>query len=333
MFATIASIGYNTAHTAIAASGLCRLPLASHFPLCAKANEASSTSALSVGQADFPHLMAIQHRAFDQLLGQSSTGTELALNIKKAELTVQDLIVMVRTSNLTIKSVLSETLTHFVIDAKDSARGLQRLSSKIHGTLDSAIAFNTYALQEISDAKVKGRRAHVDYALAQTFQASMSTFAAKISQLIIVASETASSLDRLEEHLLNVHELCLHEAMATSFAREDLLWQLWTVLGGNRDQIRDLSRRSAILKKVQEYRAVAIAYISAAMHTLVVVDADLNELRERITASGVNGVPVEVQIESISRGIMRIQKEKLAQWRVVADGGVDRGRPMLAVAP
>ncbi len=133
LLATTVSYGYNAALSVISAYNVCDLPLIGLIPPCAT-SEGRPT--LSADRVDFPGLMAIQHRALDGFVGRSSSGSELALDIKHAELTVQELVLMVKGSNLTIKGPLSETLNGFVVGAKDTSRGLQRLSSKILGTID-----------------------------------------------------------------------------------------------------------------------------------------------------------------------------------------------------
>ena len=88
------------------------------------------------GRADFPSLLAIQHRAFDELVAGSSTNSELVFNIKHAELAVRDLVVLVKASNLTTKEPLTDALSLFSIDARRSGRALQLFMSKIHGVVD-----------------------------------------------------------------------------------------------------------------------------------------------------------------------------------------------------
>ncbi|OJT09924.1 hypothetical protein TRAPUB_13591 [Trametes pubescens] len=296
--------------TAIASHTVCDLPFMGFLPLCAPSGTRPTSIA---GRVDFPHLMSIQHRALDEFVGQSLTGSELALDIKHAQLTVQDLVVMVKESNLTIKGPLSDTLAGFVLDAKDTSRGLQRLSSKILGAIDSITSFNTYVMHEIDTTTQKGTRTQLDETLVRMFRASMDNFSSQISRLLVSASIAANSLDRLEERLSTAHALCIQETIATTFAQDDLLWRLWSILGGNKDQRRDLENRSSVLKEVTQYRAVAMAYVFAAMQALTAVDADLTALRERLVASDVStqDLPLEVHIASIQRGLYRVHDTKI----------------------
>lgn len=141
LLATTVSYGYNAALSVIGSYNLCNLPLMDLIPICATPGGHTS---LSVDRVDFPGLMSIQHRALDGFVGQSTTGSELALDIKHAELTVQELVLMVKGSDLTIKGPLSDTLNGFVVGAKDTSRSLQRLSSKILGTIDRCVSTTSY---------------------------------------------------------------------------------------------------------------------------------------------------------------------------------------------
>ncbi|KAI0351499.1 hypothetical protein OH77DRAFT_1410926 [Trametes cingulata] len=308
----------DTARNALDSYAFCEWPLLSLLPSCPRSLAGTPSPIRAV---DFPGLISLQHRVLDEFLGQSSTGTEFALNIKHAELAVQDLIGMVKGSNLTLKEELSEALTDFVLDARHAARGLQRFSAKVQGTVDSISAFNAYTLREIGAARGKGARAALDAVVVRTFRASMSSFAAHISRLLVEASITSADLDRLEERLAGVHSLSVQETFITAAAEDELLWSLWTWLGGNKAQLRDLANRSTVLKEVQQYRSIAAAYIAGAMQTLMAVEADLAELQERITTSGgeVADIPLEVTIAAIERALGRLK-----EGRFKSPGNADR---------
>ena len=178
------------------------------------------------------------------------------------------------------------------------------LSSRHSSECVSAVVFNSYALHAIEGSKP----GDLDIVVARSFHASLQGFSSSISAIIVDASTASSSLDALAEHLSTVYALSLQESLDTAFALEDLLWELWTVLGGNKDKLRDLSTRATLLRSVQEYRATASAYIAATIQTLSSLNADLTELRERVGASyeGSDPTPLEVQIASIERSIRRM---------------------------
>ncbi|KAI0362862.1 hypothetical protein BV20DRAFT_959432 [Pilatotrama ljubarskyi] len=315
---TTVSLAVDVARSTFASYNLCEWPLVALLPPCASAGARQYPSASEI---DFPRLVAIQHRALDDFVQQSSAGLDLTLNIKHAELAVQDLIVLVKGSNILSKEPLAETLATFVLDAKESARGLQLFSSKVLGTIDRISTFNAYVLREIQAASSQGRWSELDAMLTRMFWISMEAFSSQVAQLLSQASVTEARLDALEERLTTANGFCVQEAFATSVAQYELLSQLWTFLGGNRHQIRDLGHRLTVLDRVQEYRTVAAAYIAAATQTLTSIDADLMELREQLASATVpaSRVPVEVHIASIEQGLFRLREEKL-KWRGGSDG-------------
>ena len=86
--------------------------------------------------ADYPKMVDIQSKTFKQLMDESIGGSALSLEVKKAEMAITDLVSFVRLSKLKAKDTLASSLLQFVLDAKKTGRGLQKLSSKIGGTVD-----------------------------------------------------------------------------------------------------------------------------------------------------------------------------------------------------
>ena len=118
---------------------ICGWSVLSRLPICSvdDASKVPATDTSSpTNSADFPSLVAVQHRAVDHFTTFADTGYGLAVDLKQAELAVQDLILLVKASNLTLKYELSSALEEFVIDAKTIGRGLQGFSAKVYGTID-----------------------------------------------------------------------------------------------------------------------------------------------------------------------------------------------------
>ncbi|KAI0709983.1 hypothetical protein C8Q76DRAFT_769775 [Earliella scabrosa] len=293
-------------HARNQSTGLCDYPIVSLLPPCVTSTATSSLSlAPSASRADFPGLVEIQHRALDQLTTKAGAGADLALNIKHAELAVRDLVLMVQTSDLTIKDALASRLLDFVADSRHTARSLQVLSSKVHGTIDRHSAKTSSSGSSTSTS--------IDRAILHTFQASLAWFTSAISAIIIETSTAAASLDRLDQHLSAAHALCLREESVNALALDDLLWELWTRLGGNRHKIRELKNRASLLKNAQKYRSIAVTYVAGTMQVLTVVEAELSELRDRLSAPSLdaNQVPLEVQLASIQSSIRRMKEGHL----------------------
>ena len=127
----IISATFARARAEVSAINFCEWPLLSALDACAP-----SPPPLPAVRVDYPSFVAVQQHALDEFLGYSDNGSELAVNLKHAELAVRDLIVLVKASDLSVKDALADALMEFVIDAKSAGRGLQLLSAKINGAID-----------------------------------------------------------------------------------------------------------------------------------------------------------------------------------------------------
>ena len=87
--------------------------------------------------ADYPKLIDLQTKTFDQLLDGSVGNRGLTSEVKKAEMASNDLITLVRASDLKSKDQMADRLRKFVEDAKGTGKSLHALGSKIHGAIDS----------------------------------------------------------------------------------------------------------------------------------------------------------------------------------------------------
>ncbi|PIL36026.1 hypothetical protein GSI_01686 [Ganoderma sinense ZZ0214-1] len=272
---------------------------------------------------DFPGLMALQSRTLDQLLAHSTAGSQLALNVKHAELAVKDLGIIVKASNLTSKDTLTHALEEFAQDAKDAGRDLQQLSAKLYGIVDTVLAFDDYALRSMTSAQASG----VDAAetAASMFRSTMTVLASEVAQVILHATAVASTLDTLDEKLAVIRSLSVQEMVLTQTALGSVLSDLWTILGGNKDKVHRLAHQVEILGNVDWYRMLAVSHVTATTETLLSIEAELSELRNKLSAPELTGnaIPIEVHITSIERSVRRIKEEKL-KTRDLGRHGKDR---------
>lgn len=84
-------------------------------------------------------MIEIQSKTFEQLLDESIGSSSLALDIKKAEMATSDLVTVVRISDLRSKDQLANALSGFSDNARETARGLQKLNAKISGSVDKYV--------------------------------------------------------------------------------------------------------------------------------------------------------------------------------------------------
>lgn len=113
----------------------CRIPGVPHImPFCAIP---IAQDGINIPlRADYPQLVQVQSATFEQLLENNVGGSGLSLEIKKAEMATNDLETVIRASDLTSRDLLAENLERFSRDARKVGRGLQRLGSKLGGSVD-----------------------------------------------------------------------------------------------------------------------------------------------------------------------------------------------------
>jgi len=192
--------------------------------------------------------------------------------------------------------------------------------------LKSIMAVNGYAMRTIGDAE---KNAPSPYSLTAlmpfrvgptkqeviigAFTGAMSTFSEVIERLILEAELSLHNLDILEEDLTAIREAVTLEDLSTVAERNELLAQLWTHLGGNRDELRDYEGRLSLLRDLGNYRKQAQDHVLAALQTLTMMSEDMEDLRERVAAPElVDGrIPLHVHLESIQKGLERLQEGRV----------------------
>ncbi|KAI9066312.1 hypothetical protein FKP32DRAFT_1674052 [Trametes sanguinea] len=306
---------------------VCYLPGLSSSALCRYPKvEYDAEGELVPQQADYPKLVQIQSSSFEQLLDSSVGGSGLSLEIKKAEMASQDLITLVKVSDLRGRDLLAESLLEFVEDAKKTGKGLQKLTSKINGAVDKIMAINDYALHTIESTQNEPKSVlrviwpfiatpaqQTQDVVVQAFRDSMDVHAAEMRRLILELAISEANLERLDTHLVTLHELCTRENLTLSEARDDLLSELWTLLGGNRRRLRGMESNLELLRELGEYRKRAAAHVAAAKQTLLAMSEDMEDLRERVAAPDIVGdrIPVEVHMKSIQSGLERLREDRI----------------------
>jgi hypothetical protein len=128
-------------------------------------------------------------------------------------------------------------------------------------------------------------------------------------RLVLEAEVSISDLNKLEEHLKSIHEVVSREDSSLSTAKTELLAQLWTILGGNQDQLKGMDEHLALLRGVSGYRDRALAHVVAALHMLETMAEDMEELRERVAAPELVGdaIPIDVHMKSLRSGLERLK--------------------------
>lgn len=283
-------------------------------------------------EARFPELIDVQGH-FSSVLQESVGGTTLALDLKNSEVAVRDLNALVRVSDLVCKDELSLRLDDFVSSAKATSRGLTKFGSRVGGVVDSLMAMDEYAIRSLEAAAAVAQpsptssftslllypfRAHHDPARAEanileTFIQASTVMDKSIKLLVLDATAVLRDLDDLENRLMVVEEIVRREHAVISTEQAEVLAEIWSLLGGNRRKIANFANNKDLLAAISGYRSRAMMHVSASLIQLQQMQADLEDLRDRVAApallddAGKTGsVPLEVQVASIRKGVERL---------------------------
>ncbi|GAO15246.1 hypothetical protein UVI_02006650 [Ustilaginoidea virens] len=164
----------------------------------------------------------------------------------------------------------------------------------------------------------------------------------RIAALILEAQAVLRLLTRAEDHLGLLYDITSRSSTAVSSRRQEMLRTLWTRLGGNAGRLHSLARQLSLLREVDAQRSTAVRQVSALLLELESIQANLGDLRDRVaeprlvaassssssSAAAAARIPLSVHIETIDRGVDRLQAAR-ARIRAAED---DRVRDFLAKA-
>lgn len=310
-------------------SPLCSIPLmSSKFAFCSEEN-----IPLYKPKADYPSLMELQGN-LESLLEKSVGGSTLAFDLKQSEMAVKDLKSLVTMSQLMCRERLAATLEDFVQSARFAGRDLQKLGSRVGGSVDGVLAVNDYALRAIEAANRAKKQTFLISALtpwhtpshdeiSDIFVTSMSVLEENMRSLITEAEVAVVGLDNLEVQLTTIHEMTSREKSLVGLKRETLLGDIWTMLGANKDKMKQYANHILLLENISTYRKRALAHVAATLVQLQQLSQDLQELRERVSRPALladrTEIPLEVHILSIRKGIERLDAGRMRMKQLESD--------------
>lgn len=149
----------------------------------------------------------------------------------------------------------------------------------------------------------------------------------EIDRLITEAQALLTVLKDLDDRLGVVHSIVVRESSQVIIYKEEILSQLWTILGGKSRQQGDIERQ---LELFGQYRAKAYAHVSGTMLRLQEIRAGLEDLLGRVRAPESSAIPLSVHIESIQSGLDRLEAVRSDVSRreeVRLRSILDRGKP------
>ncbi|KAL5314944.1 hypothetical protein ACEPPN_017594 [Leptodophora sp. 'Broadleaf-Isolate-01'] len=314
-------------------SPLCRIPGASllNLPFCPV--HRVDTSHGSPPPVEFDDLMAVQSK-FEEVLEESAGGVSLPLDMKRGEASIRDLRQLVRYSQLHSKNELVLEFDGFIETARIASYDLQKFNSHVGRAVDSVIATTRWTTRVLDGIQERdGSRgsinAFIHDRLLAPFQPVKFTESVlldqyiqhtriveeEINKLIIEAQAILLVLTNLEDRLDVIHGIATRDDMHTKALKEEILAELWTMVGGNRGKLNKMDRKLGLLQQVGIYRKTAYAHVSGTIIRLQAMGAGLEDLRERVGSPELLrdrlDIPLSVHIENINKGVERLEESRL----------------------
>ncbi|KAG0036319.1 hypothetical protein BGZ82_004376 [Podila clonocystis] len=251
-------------------------------------------------------------------------GMPLPLLLKRAELAVVDLKVLVKHSTLAEPSrhLLVEQLESFHTRAKVAGRKLQFLQARANGCVDGLVIRNVYLTIELDRLEEEHRLLKEqqesnwgrvwnllsgsndlqlvasDVKVQQLYQTTMSDARDHIRDLIVQAQDVLQSLDAMDQILSTIHEITTKEKHHQSQKHDKVLAQLWSVLGGNRLEKSFHRNNLELLQDMEGQRKATVGQIQAALWKLTDFEAEIGILREKLVGASINAALGEAGKES-----------------------------------
>ncbi|KAG4435282.1 hypothetical protein IFR05_009242 [Cadophora sp. M221] len=314
-------------------SPLCRIPGASLLDLPFCPVHRVDTSHGSPPPVEFDDLMTVQSK-FEEVLEESAGGVSLPLDMKRGEASIRDLRQLVRYSQLHSKNELVLEFDGFIETARIASYDLQKFNSHVGRAVDSVIATTRWTTRVLDGIQERdGSRgsinAFINDRLLAAFQPVKFTESVlldqyiqhtriveeEINKLIIEAQAILLVLTNLEDRLDVIHGIATRDDMHTKALKEEILAELWTMVGGNRGKLNKMDRKLGLLQQVGIYRKTAYAHVSGTIIRLQAMGAGLEDLRERVGSPELLrdrlDIPLLVHIENINKGVERLEESRL----------------------
>lgn len=309
-----------------ALSPICRIPGTSRLglPMCQRSSISVQYSSEEPPPVQFDQLMTVQNK-FEAILHESAGGASLPLDMKRGETSIRDLRQVVRFSQLHSKNELVLEFDGFIETARIASYDLQRFNSHVGRGVDNILATARWTKRVLDgiaerDASQGALSWFVNDKVLSPFQPVKFTedvlleqyiqhtraVEEEVNRLVSEAQAVLSVLQNLEDRLDVIHGIVLRDNLHTKGGRDEVMKQLWTTLGGNRNKLGKFDSQLRLLEQVNTYRQNAIAHVAGTLIRLQSMGAELEELRERV--GGVELLPIRLHIENIEMGVDRLER-------------------------
>ncbi|KAL9003697.1 MAG: hypothetical protein Q9188_003457 [Gyalolechia gomerana] len=330
----LSNIFTNSIYSAL--SPVCRIPGTSFLdlPMCHHSilSQQPQNSSGEPPPVEFDQLINVQAQ-FESILEESAGGVSLPLDMKRSETSLRDLRTIIRYSSLPSKNELVFEFNGFIETASIASSDLQKFNSHVGRAVDNILAtarwtkrvLDGVAMEHESRGLIAGFFSDkllapfqpprfTEATVMQQYTEHTRLVESEINRLIDEAQVLLGVLHNLDDRLDVIHGVAIRDNLHAQGSREEVMSQLWTMLGGNRKALGKFESQLKLLNRVNMYRQTAIAHVAGTMLKLQSMGAELAELRERVGTVELLGdrkyVPLSVHIESIELGLERLEQRR-----------------------
>ncbi|MCJ1403847.1 hypothetical protein MMC11_007070 [Xylographa trunciseda] len=326
-----------------ALSPICRVPGASllNLEMC-QSPVSINYKGNATPAVEFEQLMETQSK-FEDILEQTAEGITLPMDMKRSEASIRDLRQLVTYSNLRSKDELVYEFGIFIKTASSASDDLMSFGARVGTSVDSILSMAKHTkrvLEGIAERDAaQGAVASFfgdkllapfmpikfteDLLLDQYLKHTQSV-EREINRLIEQAQKLLMNLKYLEDQLDNIYGISIRDNNEAQYSKDQVLSQLWTMLGGNRTKLSKFDQELKLLQKVNMYRQTASGYVGGTLLKLQAMRSELEEMREKVGSAELQTVPLSVHIDTIQQGVERLQIGRDHTNRLLAGNILDR---------
>jgi hypothetical protein len=317
---------------------VCRIPGVSwlDLPFCPDHGLNSGDGEAREWPVKFDSLMDVQEQ-LGQVVEKSVQGVPLPIEMKRSETSIRDLRTLVRYSTVQNKEELILELDGFIDTIGTVSKDLQRFNARTGSAIDWVISMNRWTSRHLDS--LEGSRSDEDQAggsvigplinrlfspfqpavfterqLVDTYIEHAALVSDKIAKLIEEAQAVLHTLSKAGEYMDAIYDFVTRTEKSVRVRRAEVLSTLWGLVGGNRSKVANLNSQLALLKHVDAQRSDAIRQVTDLIGDLEKIQAGLDDLRERVAepgfARGRAEVPLSVHIDTIDRGVKRLEEAR-----------------------
>ena len=112
----------------------------------------------------------------------------------------------------------------------------------------------------------------------------------------------------------SIYDFVTRTQKSVQSRKDEILWTIWTLVGANNRHLHNLNSQLSLLRRVDSQRTDAVKQVSELIVELEKIQAGLDDLRDRVAepelARGKADMPLSVHIETIDRGVERLEEAR-----------------------